>query len=66
MKYCGWMKNIEEELDHKSFPEITTRYNSNQRKHKYELEEPYKQLNRIFIDEVIIQSNYRLYNNNGS
>ena len=45
-------KHIEEELD--------------QRKRKYELEEPNKQLNRIFIDKVIIQSNYRLYNNNGS
>ena len=59
-------KHIEEELDHKNLQEITTRYNSNQRKRKYELEEPNKQLNRIFIDKVIIQSNYRLYNNNGS
>ena len=34
--------------------EITTKYNSNHRKHRYELvEEPKKQVNRIFIDEKL-------------
>ena len=42
-------KYIEEGLDHKDFREITTKYNSNHRKHRYELvEEPKKQINRIF------------------
>ena len=45
-------KNIEEGLDYKKLREITKRYNSNHRKHKYELvEEPKKQVNRIFIDQ---------------
>ena len=43
-------KNIEEGLDHKNLREITTKYNSNHRKHRYELiEAPKKQVNRIFI-----------------
>ena len=34
--------------------EITTKYNSNHRKHRYELvEEPKKQVNRIFIDKKL-------------
>ena len=34
--------------------EITTKYNSNHRKHRYELvEEPKKQVNRIFVDEKL-------------
>ena len=45
-------KHIEEGLDYKKLREITTKYNSNHRKHKYELvEEPKKQINRIFIDQ---------------
>ena len=39
-----------EGLDHQILREITTKYNSNHRKHKYELvEEPKKQVNGIFI-----------------
>ena len=34
--------------------EITTKYNSNHRKHRYELvEEPKKEVNRIFIDKKL-------------
>ena len=40
-------KHIEQELGHKNLQEITTKYNPN---HRYELEEPKKQVNRIFID----------------
>ena len=32
-------KHIEEGLDHKHFLEIVTKYNSNHRKHRYELAE---------------------------
>ena len=32
-------KHIEEGLDHKNLREIATKYNSNHRKHRYELEE---------------------------
>ena len=47
-------KQIEEGLDHKDLREITTKYNSNHRKHRYELvEEPKKRVNRIFIDEKL-------------
>ena len=47
-------KHIEEGLDHKHLREITRKYNSNHRKHRYELiEEPKKQANRIFIDEKL-------------
>ena len=43
-------KHIEEGLDHKNLREITTKYSSNYRKHRYEMvEEPKKQANRIFI-----------------
>ena len=39
------MKNIEEGLDHENLQEITTKYNSNHRKHRYELiEEPKKKV----------------------
>ena len=48
---CLNEKHVEEGLDHKNLREITTTYNSNHRKHRYELvEEPKKQCNRIFID----------------
>ena len=47
-------KNIEEGLDDKNLREITTKYNSNHRKHRYEpVEEPKKQGNRIFIKEKL-------------
>ena len=47
-------KHIEEELDYKNLREITTKHNSNHRKHRYELvEESKKQVNRIFIDEKL-------------
>ena len=47
-------KHIEEGLDHKNLREITTKHNSNHRKHKNELvEEVKKQCNRIFIDEKL-------------
>ena len=43
-----------EGLDHEDLREITIKYNSNHRKHRYELvEEPKKQVNRIFIDEKL-------------
>ena len=45
-------KHIEEGLDQKHLQEITTKYNLNHRKHRFELvEEPKKQVNRIFIDK---------------
>ena len=45
-------KHIEEGLDHKRLREITTKYNSNHKKHRYELvEEPKKQVNGIFIGQ---------------
>ena len=47
-------KHIEEGLDHKNLREITTKYHSDYRKHRYELvEEQKKQVNRIFIDEKL-------------
>ena len=47
-------KHIEGGLDHKILREITTKYNSNHRKHRYELvEEPKKQVKRIFIEEKL-------------
>ena len=47
-------KHIEEGLDHKNLRETTTKYNSNYRKHIHELvEEPKKQVNRIFIHEKL-------------
>ena len=45
-------KHIEEGLDHKTLRETTKKYNSNHRKNRYGVvEEPKKQVNRIFIDE---------------
>ena len=45
-------KDIEEGLDHKNLREIITKYDSNHRRHRYELiEEPKKPVNRIFIEE---------------
>ena len=42
--------HIEEVLDHKNLREITTKYHSDHRKYRYKLvEEPKKQVNRIFI-----------------
>ena len=47
-------KHIEEGLGHKNLQEITIKYHSDHRKHRYELvEEPKKQCNRIFIDEKL-------------
>ena len=47
-------KHIEEGLDHKNVREITTKYNSNHKEDRYELvEEPKKQVKRIFIDEKL-------------
>ena len=44
----------EEGLDHKNLQEITTKYNSNHINYRYEIvEEPKKQVNRIFIDEKL-------------
>ena len=41
-------KHIQEGLDHKNLREVTATYNSNHRKHRYELlEEPKKQVKRI-------------------
>ena len=51
---CFNEKHTEERLDHKNLRETTTKYNSNHRRHRYELvEEPKKQFNRIFIDEKL-------------
>ena len=47
-------KHIGEELDHKNVWQITTKYHSDHRKHRYELlEEPKKQCIRVFIDEKL-------------
>ena len=47
-------KHIEEGLDYKNLQEITTKYNSNHRKHRHKLvEEPTKQVNRIFVNEKL-------------
>ena len=44
-----------EGLDHENLQEITIKYHSHRRKHRYELvEEPKKQCNRIFIGEEIM------------
>ena len=54
MECCGKMKNIKEGLDHKSLREVTIKYHSDHRKHKYELiEEPKKQFNSIFMEEKL-------------
>ena len=43
--FCLNAKHIEEGLDHENLQEITTKYNSNHRKHIYELiEEPKKKV----------------------
>ena len=48
MEYC-------EGLDHKNLREITTKYNLNHRKHRYELAaEPKKQVNRICTDKKLV------------
>ena len=48
-------KHVEEELNHKNFQEITTKYHSNHRRHKYELvHEPKKQSDRIFTGKKLI------------
>ena len=45
-------KHVEERLNLKNSPEITTKYHSDHKKHRCELaEEPKKQCNRIFKDE---------------
>ena len=46
-------KNIKERLDHKHLQEITIKYHSDHRKHRYELVEPKKQVNRIFKDKKL-------------
>ena len=47
-------KHIEEGLDHKNLREITTKYDSNHSKYRCELvEEPTKQLNRIFKNKKL-------------
>ena len=44
--------HAEEGIDHENLREITTKYNSNHRKNRYELvEERKKQVNRIFINQ---------------
>ena len=45
------MKNIKEGLDRKHLWEITRKYNSSHRRHRYELvEKPRKQVNITFVD----------------
>ena len=58
-------KKIEEGLDHKSLQEITMKYHSNHRKHRYELvDEPKKTMQQNFYRRKISnQSNYGLQNN---
>ena len=47
-------KHIEEGLDHKNLQEITIKYYSDHRKHRYELDnKSRKQFNRIFIDKKL-------------
>ena len=50
-----WLNEKHNEgLDYKNLEEITTKSNSNHRKHRYELvEKPKKQVNRIFIDQKL-------------
>ena len=50
------MKNLKEGLDHKHLQEITIKYHSDHRKHRYELvDKPQKKkkYNKIFIDEQL-------------
>ena len=51
MECCSKMKNIKEGLDHKSLREVTIKYHSDHRKHKYELIE--EQFNSIFMNEKL-------------
>ena len=45
-------KHIEEGIDHKNLQEVTTKYHSDHRNHRYELlEKTKKQSNITFIDE---------------
>ena len=47
-------KHTEEGVDHKQLREITIKYHSNHRKHRYELaEQPRKQCNTIFMNEKL-------------
>ena len=49
------MKNILEGSDHKNLQEIAIKYQSDHRKHRYELpDKPKKQSNRIFLDEKLV------------
>ena len=51
---CINEKHMQEGLDHKSLQEITAKYNSNHRTHRYELvEEPKKQVDKMFINEKL-------------
>ena len=53
-RLCLNEKHIKEWLDHKHLRKITTKYNSNHRKHRYEpVEEPKKQFNIIFADKTL-------------
>ena len=52
----SWLngKRIEDGLDHKDWRKITITYHTYQRKRRYELvEEPKKQVDRIFIEEKL-------------
>ena len=46
-------KHIEKKLDHKKLQEITIKYHSDHRKHRYELEDKAKTWNRIFRDKKL-------------
>ena len=46
-------KHIEKRLDHKKLQEITIKYHSDHRKHRYELEDKPKTWNRIFRDKKL-------------
>ena len=52
---CWNEKHIEQECDHKNLQEITIKYHSNQRKHRYKLaDEIKKQPNKILIDKNLV------------
>ena len=58
-------KHIEQGLDHKNLREITTKYHSDNRKHRYELvDEPKKKTMQqsFYIWKISNQSNYGLQN----
>ena len=45
-------KHLEEGIDHTNVQEITTKYHSNHRKHRYErVKKPKKQCNKIFTNK---------------